>query len=168
MQISRYNLSNISGFIDMINDDKDKPTILKLNKIESTTSNNARYSVIRYDKDVLAYDLIPSYGLCRSIIVNSQNKVVSFAPPKSIPSDRFIQSYKENTTGIVAEEFVEGTMINVFWDPSIGINGGWEIATRNTPGASCSFFKGSGSNKTFRDMFLEAAELDNLHLHILK
>jgi hypothetical protein len=56
--------------------------------------------------------------------VNNQNKVVSFAPPKSIPSDKFIQSYNEKMEGIVAEEFVEGTMINVFWDPSVGLTGG--------------------------------------------
>jgi len=170
MQFLRYNLSDISGFNNMINDDKDGkdgPSILKLNKIKCRTSNNATYSVIRYDKNYLAYDLIPTYGLCRSIIVNSQNKVVSFAPPKSIPSDTFIKNYNESTSGIVAEEFVEGTMINVFWDPEIGLNGGWEIATRNTPGATSSFFKGSGSNKTFRQMFLEAAEKNNLVFNML-
>jgi hypothetical protein len=122
--------------------------------------------VIRYDKDILVYDLIQTYGLCRSVILNSQNMVVSFAPPKSIQSDRFIKKYNDNFNGIVAEEFVEGTMINVFWDPSIGLTGGWEIATRNTPGATSSFFKGT-SNKTFRDMFLEAAQQHNLVLHML-
>jgi hypothetical protein len=166
MYKSRHNLSDIPYFISMIHDDKTESNILKLNKIECRTSNNARYSVIRYDKNMLAYDLVPTYGLCRSIIVNSQNKVVCFAPPKSIPSDRFIQSYNISPE-IVAEEFVEGTMINVFWDPSIGLNGGWEIATRNTPGATSSFFKGSGSNKTFRQMFLEAAEQNNLVFNML-
>jgi hypothetical protein len=166
MHICRYNLSNIPGFNNLIHDNTEGSKILKLNKIECKTSNNARYSVIRYDKDILAYDLIPTYGLCRSIIVNNQNKVVSFAPPKSIPSDTFIKKYNEKTDGVVAEEFVEGTMINVFWDPSIGLSGGWEIATRNTPGATSSFFKGS-SKKTFREMFLEAAEQHNLLFNLL-
>ena len=167
MQIARYNLSDIPGFMAMIHDNNNNESnILKLNKIECRTSNNARYSVIRYDKDILVYDLIQTYGLCRSVILNSQNIVVSFAPPKSIQSDRFIKNYNDNFNGIVAEEFVEGTMINVFWDPSIGLTGGWEIATRNTPGATSSFFKGT-SNKTFRDMFLEAAQQHNLVLHML-
>jgi len=166
MHICRYNLSNIPGFNNLIHDNTDESKILKLNKIECKTSNNARYSVIRYDKDILSYDLIPTYGLCRSIIVNNQNKVVSFAPPKSIQSDTFIKKYNEKTDGLVAEEFVEGTMINVFWDPSIGLTGGWEIATRNTPGATSSFFKGL-SKKTFRDMFLEAAEQHNLLFNML-
>ena len=166
MHICRYNLSNIPGFNNLIHDNTDESKILKLNKIECKTSNNARYSVIRYDKDILSYDLIPTYGLCRSIILNSQNKVVSFAPPKSIQSDTFIKKYNEKTDGVVAEEFVEGTMINVFWDPYIGLTGGWEIATRNTPGATSCFFKGL-SKKTFRDMFLEAAEQHNLLFNML-
>jgi hypothetical protein len=167
MQVSRYDLSEVPGFVNMIHDDKDTPDILKLNKIECRTSNNARYSVIRYEKDILVYDLIPTYGLCRSIIVNSQNKVVSFAPPKSIQSDIFIQNYGETSDGVTAEEFVEGTMINVFWDQTIGLNGGWEIATRNTPGATSRFFKSSSSKKTFRDMFLEATEQHNLNFNML-
>ena len=166
MQVPRYNLSDITDFNNMIHDAKNESNILTLNKLECRTSNNARYSVIRYDKNMLAYDLISTYGLFRSVIVNSQNKVVSFAPPKSIPSDRFIQSYNISNE-IVAEEFVEGTMINVFWDTEIGLNGGWEIATRNTPGATSSFFKGSCSNKTFRQMFLEAADQNNLVFNML-
>jgi hypothetical protein len=161
-----YILSDINGFTSMIknddkNDDKNESSILKLNKVECRTSNNTKYKVIRYDKNFLSRDLIPSYGLCRSIIVNSNNKVVGFAPPKSIPSEDFISSYSEKDTDIVAEEFVEGTMINVFWDDSIGVTGGWEIATRNTVGATSSFYKGPRA-KTFRDMFLEAAKEANL------
>ena len=52
-------------------------------------------------------------------------------------------------------------MINVFWDDSIGLTGGWEIATRNTMGATSSFYKGANT-KTFRDMFLEAATENGL------
>jgi hypothetical protein len=157
-----YILSDINGFTSMIkNDDKNDSSILKLNKVECRTSNNTKYKVIRYDKNFLSRDLIRSYGLCRSIIVNSSNKVVGFAPPKSISSEDFISSYSEKDTDIVAEEFVEGTMINVFWDDSIGVTGGWEIATRNTVGATSSFYKGPRA-KTFRDMFLEAAKEANL------
>lgn len=170
MSSTRYNLSEIQGLTNIINETPEaSSTILKLNKVECRTSNNAIYKVIRYDKNFLACDLISTYGLCRAVIVNSQNKVVSFAPPKSIPSDRFIQNYSETGEGIVAEEFVEGTMINVFWDPSIGVTGGWEIATRNTPGATSTFFKGAKGKKgkSFRDMFLEAAENCNLVLNML-
>ena len=67
---------------------------------------------------------------------------------------------------MVAQEFVEGTMINVFWDNTIGLTGCWEIATRNNVGATSAFYKGANS-KTFRDMFLEAATCNNLVLDSL-
>jgi hypothetical protein len=168
MACVRYILSNISGFNDIIKcDEKSVSNILKLNKVECRTSNNSTYRVIRYDKNFLNIDLIPSYGLCRSVVVNTCDKVVSFAPPKSIPTDEFIKKYSEDATGIVAEEFVEGTMINVFWDDSIGVSGGWEIATRNTVGATSSFYKGPRA-RTFREMFLEAAKENNLLLDNLE
>jgi hypothetical protein len=99
--------------------------------------------------------------------MNINNKVVSFAPPKSIQCDEFIKRYSSDMSNVTAEEFVDGTMINVFWDDSIGITGSWEIATRNSVGATSIFFKGATA-KTFRKMFLEAASengliLDNLN-----
>lgn len=156
-----YNLSEITGFKNFIEPDYVytqntlNPSILKLNKTDSRTNNNT-YSVIRYDKNLLCIDLIPSFGICRSIVLNSVNKIVSFAPPKSYPADDFIKKYDEKSDDIIAEEFVEGTMINVFFDPTIGVTGSWEISTRNTVGATSSFFKSTNS-KTFRQMFMEAA-----------
>jgi hypothetical protein len=160
-----YNLTDIYGFNELINSNVNS-NILKLNKIESR-SNNSLYKVIRYDKNLLCNDLIPSYGLCRSVILNSVNQVVGFAPPKSIHADDFIKKYNEKDNGIRAEEFVEGTMINVFFDPAIGVTGSWEISTRNTVGATCTFFK-SPKSKTFRQMFMEAATECNLDINQLE
>ena len=152
-----YNLSQVSGFNNLINQDVIfNSNVLKLNKIVSR-SNNSNYKVIRYDKNLLCFDLIPSYGLIRSVILNSTNQVVGFAPPKSVNADNFIKNYSEDNEFIRAEEFVEGTMINVFFDPAIGVTGGWEISTRNTVGATSTFYK-SQNSKTFRDMFMEAAQ----------
>ena len=166
MTSTRYILSDIKGFNEIVKCDVNNLEILKLNKIESRTSNNSTYKVVRYDKNFLSCDLVPTYGLCRSVIINSKNMVVGFAPPKSISSEQFIQTYNENTPGVVFEEFVEGTMINVFWDDSIGLDGGWEIATRNTVGATSSFYK-SKQSKTFRDMFLEASYENNMSFNLL-
>jgi hypothetical protein len=165
----KYNLSEIPGFNDLLNPDSNNTlnlNILKLNKIECRT-NNSVYKVIRYDKNFLCIDLIPTYGLCRSVILNSANKVVGFAPPKSLHADIFIQKYPENTNGVHAEEFVEGTMINVFFDPCVGVTGSWEISTRNTVGATSSFYKSTGS-KTFRQMFMEAADECRLNINTLE
>ena len=154
----KYNLYEIPGFNGLLNSDYPNTlnsNILKLNKIECRIHNSV-YRVIRYDKTFLCVDLISTYGLCRSVVLNTNNQVVGFAPPKSMSAESFINKYPENINGIQAEEFVEGTMINVFFDPSIGVTGSWEISTRNTVGATSSFFKSPGS-KTFRQMFMEAA-----------
>ena len=170
MTTAVYNFSNIPGFNALIQNDNDianLSNVLKLHKVECRTSNNTIYRIVRYDKDFLTVDLVPTYGLCRSVIINNNNKVVGIAPPKSIPCDDFIKRYSEGSEGIVAEEFIEGTMVNVFWDDSIGLNGGWEISTRNTVGATSSFYKGPNS-KSFRDMFLEALQESNLLLDNLE
>jgi hypothetical protein len=170
MNSTRYILSDINGFNEIITCDDTNNLdlqILKLNKIETRSSNKSSYKVITYNKQFVTVDLVSSYGLCRSVIINNNNKVVGFAPPKSIQCDEFIKKYSETTDGIVAEQFVEGTMINVFWDDSIGLSGGWEIATRNTVGATSSFYKRNQS-KTFRDMFFEAAKETNLVIEDLE
>ena len=135
---------------------------LKFNNVNKIGTTNA-YKVIHYEKEFLSSDLISSYGLCRSIIVNSKNEVICYAPPKSIPADSFMEKYSIRNLFVVAEEFVEGTMINVFWDKTNGINGTWEIATRNIVGATSSFFI-KKNRKSFREMFFEACEECNLLL----
>jgi hypothetical protein len=168
---SFLNLGSINGFNELIHSKKNdgsmsSPNILKLKKIEFKTENNEIYKIIKYDKSILNNDLISTYGLCRSVIVNSDNCVIGFAPPKSLKPDTFMQLYPEKTSDIVAEEYVEGTMINVFFNPKIGLGGGWEMATKSTVGAVSSFFKQKGG-KNFRNMFLDAAVKNNLILENL-
>lgn len=158
---SYINLAHVPTFTDLLHD-KEPTNILKLNKVVCKSNENKQYRIIRYDKNILTTDVISSYGLCRSVIINENNKVVSYAPSKSIPFDIFKEKYPDNANQLlIASEFVEGTMINIFWDETIGLSGGWEIATRNSVGANCGFFQ-SKSAKTFRTMFLEAAAENNL------
>ena len=175
--IVHVSLGDIKGFNDLIYDDNNiSSSILKLNKLECRTENNQQYKIITYDKQILNYDLVDTYGLCRSVVVNSENNVVSFAPPKSLQADTFLKLYPVKTDDIVAEEFIEGTMINVFFDPTIGLTGGWEISTRNIVGATCGFYNNTNNTtntnsntpkKTFRTMFLEAATTNGLILENL-
>jgi hypothetical protein len=160
------NLGMIPGFNDLLRNNTNSSNILKLNNIESKTSTNKSYKVIQYDKNLLSSDIINTYGLCRSVIANEEGKVVCFAPPKSMTADAFMKKYPIKTDSLIAEEFIEGTMINVFWDSTIGLTGAWEISTRNTVGATSSFYKSSEA-KTFRTMFLEAAKENNLILELL-
>jgi hypothetical protein len=89
---------------------------------------------------MLSKDLIPDYGIFRSVIINSLNNVVCFSPPKSLHADKFMEIYpisdsyiseQDSKKNIIAQEFVEGTMINVFYDPAAT---SWQIATRSTVG----------------------------------
>lgn len=158
-----YFLSNINGFNDLIQGKPDSPKTLKLNNIVSKDFSMNNYKMINYDKNILSSELISTYGLCRSIVINSENKVVCFAPPKSTHSDLFIKKYSLDDDSIIAEEFIEGTMINVFWDNKIGEKGAWEIATRNSVSANYSFYQYS-TKYTFRNMFEEACKENNLIL----
>ena len=163
-----YNLSQTSDFNKLVfSDELSSNNLIKhLNKTECTTANRQKYQVIRYNKHTLCYDNIPTYGIYRSVIVNSDRQIVCFSPPKSVNADNFIKTYNDKNDSLVAEEFVEGTMINVFWDVNIGLSGAWEISTRNSVGAESSFYK-SLNSKTFRTMFLEAASNNNLDLDSL-
>ena len=147
-----YNLSAIPKFNELLKHNEENKYI---HAIDYCTKSNQKYRILRYNKDMLTNDLIPTYGLLRSVIVNSEGKVVCFSPPKSIPADKFINSYRKSPT-IVAEEFVEGTMINVFFDKSVGVSGCWQIATRNTVGGDVTFYKNINGSKTFHEMFNEA------------
>jgi len=97
------------------------------------------YALVNYKKHE-KYD-----GLYRSVIFK-KNKPVCFSPPKSIPYTEFCG--KNPISSVVADEFIDGTMINVFYDFDTNE---WVIATRSIVGADCTFY----SKKTFHDMFHE-------------
>jgi hypothetical protein len=163
IEFSPIKLSHIHEFNEIMQNHIHVPKFLKVTKMDTKKEGSSHYKVITYDKNILTRDLIPTYGLCRSIILDRNHKIISYAPPKSVPSDSFIQQYSLQDSSIIVEEFVEGTMINVFWDETIGVTGAWEIATRNTVGATSCFFK-SPKSKTFRTMFLEACKDNQLEL----
>ena len=160
--MTQYILSNISGFADTVNTlEVDKKNEKYYSIISYSTKANEKYNIIRYIKDFITIDLISSYGLFRSVVL-SGNTIVSFSPPKSLPADAFMKKYPLKSNAIVAEEFIEGTMINVFFDHNLLR---WQIATRNTVGGEVSFYK--LSDKTFNNMFMEACQQNNFHLTTL-
>jgi hypothetical protein len=156
-----YNLSNISGFTNVVKTNDSNEQYYSVKKY--VTKGTENYSIVRYNKELLSCDIVPTYGLLRSVII-SNGRVVSFAPPKSISVETFMNDYPLKMDNIIAEEFVEGTMINVFYDPNYGATGCWQIATRNTVGADVVFNQGK---KTFNSMFMEACQANNLLLSSL-
>lgn len=159
MSGQQYNLST-PEFNQVMQGDEIKPLNIVKCKY-SFNGNETTYQVVRYNKDMLYVE--HSYGIYRSVVINALNEVVSFAPPKSLSTEKFIELNPCKTENIVAEEFVEGTMINVFWD---NILNDWNISTRNSVGGDGYFFK-TDQGKTFKTMFYEALHKTNLDLHNL-
>lgn len=111
------------------------------------------YRIINYKKDKLESG--KDYGVFRSVVLNKDSQVVSVAPFKSCSAEE-IQNIAHGYWG---EEFVEGTMINLFFDPAVNT---WEIATRGAIGGHNKFY--SESTMNFREMFFDACKqnlLDN-------
>jgi len=113
------------------------------------------YVIVKYNKQALNDDNVNTLGLYRSVILKD-NKLVCYSPQKSIKT----QSMFENTNGdVYYEEFVEGSMINLFHTGEE-----WQISTRSNIGCNNLYFKGENDyNKTFKTMFFEAMN-DDLYL----
>ena len=116
--------------------------------------------IIKYKKDLLNESNIKTMGLYRSVITDGEN-ILSFAPPKSINYNSFIENNDFQDCNI--SEFVDGTMINLFYNTkNVNKNGKsqpkWEIATKSNIGADCRF--NLDVKKTFRDMFFDACVSD--------
>jgi hypothetical protein len=157
-----YNLSDINGFTALVKGEQNDSVWYTAH--EYSTKANETYSVVRYNKELLSTDLVNTYGLLRSVILSGPN-IVSFAPPKSLSAESFMTQYPLSTASnccIVAEQFIEGTMINVFFDPTYKC---WQIATRNTVGADVTFYK--ESSMTFNQMFMDACMCNNLNIQTL-
>jgi hypothetical protein len=91
------------------------------------------------------------YHLFRSVIYKN-NKLVSFSPPKSIPLETFKERFPFET--VVVEPFIDGTMINVFFDEEDR----WKISTKSVLDAKCTF----ESETTFAELFEECLHKEQL------
>ena len=120
---------------------------LNINMKTISCKNNVVYHILQYDKSFINSNNISSLGLFRSVVLDENFDVLSFAPPKSHTLETFSLDKDQD---IKAEMFVEGTMINLFYEQK---NNEWIMATRSTIGANVKFYL--HSEKTFREMFLE-------------
>ena len=120
--------------------------------------------LIKYNKNYVNLDNINTLGLFRSVIYDDiLKKVVCFSPPKSKNLIN-IGIEKYNFANYEIQNFVEGTMINVFWDNNLN---DWELATRSNIGAKCCFNMEFNKNRTFRYMFLDAMNKINMEFDSL-
>lgn len=130
----------------------------KLNNLKLThkhwIKNNKTYNILKYTKETLTHDMIDKTGLFRSVIY-SNNKINVFSPPKALHITSFMNLHN-NVEECISEEFIEGTMINVFYDEDIGT---WEIASKTTVGAEATF---SNQQSTFSKLFYEICDELNI------
>ena len=137
----------------------DETNLLKVKSVVSRDSQK-QYKIISYKKEMLTAESIPTHGKYRSVIMNDTGAVVAFAPPKSVSADTFMDSHPTRSENIVAEEFVEGTMLNVFFNAGV-----WEVATKQTIGANVRFY--TNAPDTFFTMFMDAMQNTGLTFDML-
>lgn len=125
------------------------------------------YMIVKYDKKTVLPHQYYQVGYMRSMIIDTKSKtLVCIAPSKSISLSEIENECKKTTppTPIHYEEFVDGVMINVFWEKD---KNRWQYATRSNVGADIRFYIQNASCKTFRVMFDEALVECNIDLNVL-
>ena len=91
--------------------------------------NSEEKYILKYNKKYINETNDMDLGLYRSVVcayVEGVIQVLSFAPPKSLNKNRFMQENELNECS--QTDFVEGTMINVFWDKTADE---WNIHTKS-------------------------------------
>ena len=128
--------------------------------------SNDTYNLLKYNKKHMKEDAFSSLGLLRSVVMKGSN-ILCYSPPKSLRFDSFVKKYNEKDC--VAQEYIEGTMINLFYDATAKDNtGDWQISTKSAVGADVGF--SIHKNKkicTFRNMFLDICNEVSLDFEVL-
>lgn len=155
-----YDLENIIK-IENLNNAENKKDFLNNNNLSLKCylgSTSLQYNIIQYQKQLLSSNIIRTLGLFRSVIFDNNYNLLSYSPPKSVKFN--IELLNENT---LVEEFIEGTMINMFYDNRLN---DWEIATRSTIGGNVKFYK--HAKETFNEMFYDVFNNKNIKKDDLK
>ena len=152
----RFELSSLPEIVN--NGDE----CIKCKKVSVDNNNNnqtsqTQYYLINYDKKIMRKNKSESDKRCvkhfRSVVLNEDYKVIGFSPPMCETKDVVLDI--DNIQ--FAEEFVEGTMVNVFYNSANDVQD-WVFSTKNT---ISPVEKPTG--KCFRSMFLEACTNANLN-----
>jgi len=106
------------------------------------------YTLIKYQPEN-KYN--PLFRHFRSVIYKGDT-LICMSPSKSVPLDESIP-----LADYTVEDFVEGIMINAFYDD------GWKIATKSNIGANCTF----DSTRTFAELFDDCKAAMGLSLDTL-
>lgn len=183
-----FSLKKNEGFVDILRmiEEQNSQNMNHSSEIEKTLNNlkltmknwktdTGMYSIIKYDKQAfgMTQEDYATIGLLRSVVVDAGGRIVAYSPPKCLPiTEQREKSFNENnimtmlcdndtrTNDWYAEEFVEGTMINLFYSEK---GKAWDIATKSTVGANVVFYSPKNpkdtieirDKDTFRNMFFD-------------
>ena len=102
--------------------------------------------LIKYNKDK-SNMVNTDVQKCRGVVMTLDNRILCVPPSKSIDINYFMESV-DNFTSIEFEEFIDGTMIQMFY-----FNDKWNLSTRSSIGANGRWH----SKKRFSELFEEAS-----------
>ena len=115
--------------------------------LKSFLTHQGSYILAKYNKACLSPELYNDWGRFRSCVFDANTeKLLGYSPPKALS----IESDFGNC--VIMEEMVEGSMVNMFWDPTIEQ---WEISTKSNVGGTNKFLQAK-EPMAFRTMFLQA------------
>ena len=158
---------NELGCEELLNGDKLPTTSGKELKTTISSTEKGGYKMVTYKKNTVSDETITTAGLFRSVIFNSNDQLVCFAPPKAMTYEKFKENHQLHLVNV--EEFIDGTMINMFWDNTMDpeysdvssiIGDGWHITTRKNIGADNRFYRYSNNctQRNFGELFRETFE----------
>ena len=112
MEISLNQTANKTGLFDLISETNTKDLETKLNNEKLIlknwgNKNKTVFKILKYNKEFLARDN-DNAGKFRSVIFDTDNKLVCYAPPKSMSSEKFMDENKDSDP-VYYQEFIEGT-----------------------------------------------------------
>ena len=132
---------------------------MKKLKVNETlyTNNNIEYKILNYDRETMSDNVSDITKLYRSIVFSSpENELLSFSPQKTINREEFIRKYNVTCDDIYINEYIDGTLIHLFYDDRIKQ---WEISTKSAVGGNYKLYNSYSKIKTsknVKDMFLDA------------
>ena len=134
------------------------------------------HSILKYTTGEIKCDELQTIGLLRSVVLDQHGKIMAYSPPKCVVPTADELNSRFSDENIIGEEFVEGTMIHVFYYKPNGQEegAGWNVATKSCVGGNIVFHsvakkpeptaataatteaaESAEQKKTFRRMFLE-------------
>jgi len=101
----------------------------------SSSSSSRVFYTLKYDRAKLTTEQYATVGRFRSVVFDSDGNICCVAPPKMLTLSDDMLGKEVNSVGadLVAEELVEGIMVNLFWKEGEA-DGKWYIATKSWVG----------------------------------